>query len=159
MVRIPTEFLQLLVIFTVDCTAKMNSLGRVIHAQVHGIYVRKSRDYANLSTRGSYSKRAMVHLYYFSSSSGLRQMPHVIMNVNCGWCTYAHRSKFLNKLHVVAQSSKPAGVLNVPLALFESIPNGWGIDQLPWLKYFRSLIESKLGCLKHDFTSGKRYCD
>ena len=71
---------------------------------------------------------------------------HVI--VNCGWCTCAHRFKFLNK------SSQPAGVLNVPLALFESVPNGRGIEQLPRLKYFRSLIEGKLGRLFWlDFTS------
>ena len=43
MVPTRTGLQQLLVIFTVDCTTKMNGLGQVIRAQVHGIY-------ANLST-------------------------------------------------------------------------------------------------------------
>ena len=34
----------------VNCTAKLNGFGRVIRVQVHVIYARKSRDYANLST-------------------------------------------------------------------------------------------------------------
>ena len=56
MVRTRTGLLQLLVIFAVDRTVKMNSLGQVIRTQVHGIYTRKSRDYANLFTRAVLSK-------------------------------------------------------------------------------------------------------